>query len=175
MNILIAVASKHGSTREIAEVIAEDLRAQGLAVDLQEAGEVTSIAGYAAVILGSGIYAGSWLPEAKRFAQQQHAELARVPVWVFSSGPLGAHDPQPHDDPQKLAAPLGDVMVRDHRIFVGKLDKQNLGFGEQLIAKIVGAPDGDFRDWPAIHEWASTIAAAVAPAVSSVHGAHSAQ
>lgn len=144
-------------------MIAEDLRSHGLAVDLQEAGEVTGIAGYEAVVLGSGVYAGSWLPEAKRFAEQHRAELAERQVWLFSSGPIGLEDPQPHDDPQKLAAPLGEVIVRDHRIFVGKLDRQNLGFGERLIARVVGAPAGDFRDWQAIHEWAGAIAAALAP------------
>lgn len=166
MTILIAVASKHGSTREIAQTIAEDLCTQGLAVDLQDAGEVSSVAGYQAVVLGSGIYAGSWLPEAKRFAEQHRTELARLPVWLFSSGPIGLEDPQPHDDPQKLAAPLGDVIVRDHRIFVGKLDRQQLGFGERLIARVVSAPEGDFRDWEAIHQWADEIAAALAPAVT---------
>ncbi|MBV9791338.1 MAG: flavodoxin domain-containing protein [Chloroflexi bacterium] len=166
MTILIAVASKHGSTREIAQAIAEDLRAKELVVDLREAGEIASIDGYDAVMLGSGIYAGSWLPEAKHFAETQRTELARLPVWLFSSGPLG-DDPQPHDDPQKLAAPLGDVVVRDHRIFVGKLDRQNLGFGERLIARVVGVPEGDFRDWDAIHAWAGEIAVALAPAVAS--------
>lgn len=166
MTILIAVASKHGSTREIAQAIAEDLRAQDLVVELREAGEVSDIAGYEAVILGSGVYAGSWLPEAKHFAETQRTELSRLPVWIFSSGPIG-DDPQPHEDPQKLAAPLGDVVVRDHRIFVGKLDRQNLGFGERLIARVVGAPEGDFRDWAAIHQWAGEIAAALAPATAS--------
>lgn len=140
MLVLIAVASKHGSTREIAE----DLRTASVAVDLRDAGDVASITGYTAVVLGSGMYAGSWLPDAKHFAEQHRAELARLPVWVFSSGPLGADEPQTHDDPQKLAAPLGDVPVRDHRVFVGKLNTQGLGFGECLMVKVVGAPEAIF-------------------------------
>jgi menaquinone-dependent protoporphyrinogen IX oxidase len=51
---------------------------------------------------GSAIYAGSWLPAAKRFAEQHRAQLATLPLWVFSSGPLGAANPQPQDDPSTL-------------------------------------------------------------------------
>jgi menaquinone-dependent protoporphyrinogen oxidase len=160
MNVLIAVASKHGSTREIAAAIADDLRSASIPVDLQDAAAVHDLTPYDAVILGSGIYAGSWLPEAKRFAAQLRDQLAARPLWVFSSGPIG-EEPQPHDDPQQLAAPLGDVTIRDHRIFVGKLDRRNLGLGERLIARVVHAPEGDFRDWEAIHAWAQQLAAAL--------------
>jgi menaquinone-dependent protoporphyrinogen oxidase len=158
MKILIAVASKHGSTREIADVIAEELGAQNLTSDLQEAGEVGQITGYDAVILGSAIYAGNWLPEAKRFAEQFQTELSKLPVWLFSSGPLGADNPKPHDDPARLAAPMGEVKIRDHKVFVGKLDAATLGFAERMIVKAVKAPTGDFRDWKAIRGWARSIA-----------------
>ncbi|HEU5015051.1 MAG TPA: flavodoxin domain-containing protein [Roseiflexaceae bacterium] len=161
MTILVAVASKHGSTRAIAESIAEQLRSANLPVDLRAAGEVNDLSGYDAVILGSAVYAGSWLPEARKFAARFHAKLAQVPVWVFSSGPVGADNPQPRDDPQQLAAPLGMVPVRDHRVFAGKLELDDLGFGERLIAKVVSAPEGDFRDWDAISRWAREIATAL--------------
>ena len=52
MRILVTVASKHGSTREIAETIAQELQESGLMVDLRKVGEVTLVAGYDAVILG---------------------------------------------------------------------------------------------------------------------------
>jgi menaquinone-dependent protoporphyrinogen oxidase len=159
MKVLVAVASKHGSTREIAEAIASELKSQTLTVDLQNAGDVTSVAGYDAVVLGSAIYGGSWLPDAKKFAKQYRAGLAELPVWVFSSGPLGTDDPQPHHEPAALAAPLDDVKLRDHRIFVGKLFLKELGFAERLIAKAVKAPEGDFRNWDEIRTWAREIAA----------------
>jgi menaquinone-dependent protoporphyrinogen oxidase len=54
---------------------------------------------------------------------------------------------------------MGDVHVRDHKIFVGKLDTAGLGLGERLITKVVGAPAGDFRDWDEIRRWAREIAA----------------
>lgn len=158
MRVLVAVASKHGSTREIAEAVAAGLRARGLDVDFYDAGNIHSVAGYDAVVLGSAIYAGNWLVEAKGFAEAFRAELAKVPLWLFSSGPLGAENPQPQDDPNRLVASLGDVIPRDHRVFVGKLDPETLGFAERLIAKAVHAPSGDFRDWDAIRDWAQSIA-----------------
>lgn len=161
MNILIAVASKHGSTQEIAEVIGAELRAAGHTVEVRAAEAGVAIAQYDAVILGSAIYAGTWLPAARSFAEEHTAALTARPVWVFSSGPLGADNPQPHDDPQKLAAPLGTVPVRDHQVFVGKLDMSQLGWGERLITRVVKAPEGDFRDWAAIRAWAGEIAAAL--------------
>lgn len=168
--ILVAYASKHGSTREIAEAVAEELRNGNLVVDLRETAEVDNVAGYDAVILGNAIYAGNWLPEARRFAERHHAELSRLPVWLFSSGPLpmGADNPQPHDDPDKLAAPLGGVKTRDHRVFVGKIDPDRLGFGERLIAKALRAPLGDFRDWEDIRGWARGIAAELHSEASSI-------
>lgn len=157
MNVLVAVASRHGGTRGIAEAIADELRGASLTVDLHEAGEVDDLAGYDAVVLGSGVYAGNWLPEAKQFAERHHDALSALPVWLFSSGPLGTDDPMPHDDPDRLAAPMKDTAVRDHRIFVGRLDPAELGFGERLIARVVRAPAGDFRDWDAIRAWAREI------------------
>ena len=167
MNVLVAVASKHGATREIAAAIAGELRTAGLDVDLRDVGAVDDLGGYDAVVLGSAVYAGAWLPEARRFAERHRARLRRVPVWLFSSGPLGADDPQPHDDPDRLTATLGELAVRDHRIFVGKLDKGGLNLGERLIARAVRAPDGDFRDWAAIRGWAGGIATALGEAAEA--------
>jgi menaquinone-dependent protoporphyrinogen oxidase len=164
MNILIAVASKHGSTEEIAAALTEELRAAGLTVDLRDADAVDNIDPYDAVVLGSAIYAGNWLPAARHFAELYTAALAQRPVWVFSSGPLAADDSSPTDDLQRLAAPLGAVPVREHRIFAGKLDKDELGLVDWLIATAVKAPQGDFRDWEVIRAWARGIAAALLPA-----------
>ena len=70
MRVLVAVASKHGATRELAAVIADELGAAGHAVDLLEAGAVGSLAGYGAAVLGSALYMGAWLPEARRLVSQ---------------------------------------------------------------------------------------------------------
>jgi menaquinone-dependent protoporphyrinogen oxidase len=161
IRVLVAFASKHGSTSEIALVIAEELRAADIKVDLhdlREKTEIENISGYDAVILGSAIYEGRWLPQAKRFGEQYKAALSSLPLWLFSSGPLGWDDPKPQDDPNKLAISIGEAKVLDHQVFVGKLDLNELGFGERLLTKLVKAPQGDFRDWEKIKGWAQEIA-----------------
>ena len=47
---------------------------------------------------------------------------------------------------------------RDHRVFPGKADKDELGFAERTILRMVKNPYGDHRDWPAIREWATSVA-----------------
>ena len=89
MKILVSVASRHGATGEIGEVIAGVLRDAGLAVQTRPPSDVTSLDDFDAVVLGSAVYAGRWMEEARRFAQRHHEQLRGRPVWLFSSGPIG--------------------------------------------------------------------------------------
>jgi len=161
MKILVAVASKHGSTREIAE----ELRVLGPAVDVREAGEVTALDGYDAAIVGSAVYMGNWLPGARQLIEREHARLATMPVWLFSSGPLG-EAPNAGDALHGLAAMLAGTGAREHVIFAGKLDAQHLGLAERLVARVVHTPTGDFRDWGAVRTWARAIGAALGSKVA---------
>ena len=161
MNILVAVASRHGSTQEIAYAIAGELSANGCAASVYTVDPGIDLNPYDAVILGSAIYMGKWLPEAQAFVDRNTSRLKSKSVWLFSSGPLGAPDPRPIEDLTDLPAFLEATGARDHQVFVGKLDKRQLGVGERLAVKLVKAPEGDFRDWDAIREWAQEIAAAL--------------
>jgi menaquinone-dependent protoporphyrinogen oxidase len=167
MNILIAVASRHGSTRRIAEVIGQELSNCGHSVQVRSAAEADSAEPYDAAIVGSAIYMGNWLAEARRFVEKYRATLSVVPVWLFSSGPLGRDDPKPPGDVAHLPELMQATQARGHRTFVGKLDKGDLGLGERLAVKLVKAPDGDFRDWEAIRGWAREIASALPEPVPS--------
>ena len=159
MTVLVAVASKHGSTRGIADAIAGELRSLGLAADVGEVADVVDPGHYEAVVLGSAVYMGKWMPEARRFVDTHRSVLDTVPVWLFSSGPLGADDPKPAGDPAQLDQLMAATHAHGHRIFSGKLDPNGLGRSERLIAKAVHAPSGDFRDWDAIRAWAREIGA----------------
>ena len=165
MRVLVSVASRHGASAEIAARIGETLTAAGIDADIRPPDQVASVASYDAVVLGSGVYAGRWLGPAKKLAERESADLRSRPVWLFSSGPVG--------DPAKPAAEPVDVdLVRkwtdavDHRVFPGKLDRQELGFGERAIVLAVHAAEGDFRPWEDVTAWASGIAETLkAPAV----------
>lgn len=158
MKILVASSSKHGSTREIAEVIGHELRALGHDVEVHDTKNAPAASTYQAAIIGSALYMGSWMAEATTYLEQNDQALRAMPVWLFSSGPVGPDAPKPEDDFQKLPELMERSGAREHRTFVGKLDRNALGVFEKLIIKLVKAPYGDFRDWDAIRTWASAVA-----------------
>jgi menaquinone-dependent protoporphyrinogen oxidase len=160
MQILVSAASKHGSTREIGDSIAEVLRQKGCDVTVAEPNGAEPEVGYDGIVLGSGVYAGHWLKDAKNLAARIAACDPAPPVWVFSSGPLG-DPPKPDEDPVDVAGIVELTAPVEHRIFAGKIDKAKLGFGERAIMTAVRAPEGDFRDWDEIASWADTIADAL--------------
>ena len=164
--LVVAAASRHGGTCEIADRLAwvlENDLPLGWRVVRPDLSDLRVFDDADAVVLGSAIYMGNWLPEARQFVTRHASALRGRPVWLFSSGPLGADDPQPTGDPAQLDELMTMTGAREHRIFVGKLDKHQLGFGERLAVKMVKAPDGDFRDWDAICVWAREIGAALQP------------
>lgn len=157
MKVLVSASSRHGATSEIARAIGEALATEGFEADVRRPEEVASVAPYDAVVLGSGVYAGRWLGPAKQLIEREAATLASKPVWLFSSGPLG--DPaKPDHDPEDVELLLKQTHAVGHRVFAGKIDKRQLGIAEKAIFAVVRAPEGDFRPWPAITEWASDIA-----------------
>ena len=102
MKVLVSAASKHGSTAEIARAIGEVLEDRGLEVALISPEEVQSIEGFDAAVLGSAVYAGHWLKPAMELVERLGEALADVPVWLFSSGPIG-DPPKPEEDPVDVA------------------------------------------------------------------------
>jgi menaquinone-dependent protoporphyrinogen oxidase len=160
MNVLVTAASKHGATREIAEAIAEALTAKGLTVDLVDPDQVRSVASYDAVVVGSGIYAGRWLEPARHLTERFHGDLRTRPVWLFSSGPIG--EPlAPTEEPADGLRLVRQLGAREHRVFPGRLNSEDLGWVERTITGMLKAPNGDFRDWHAIRAWADEIALAL--------------
>lgn len=155
MNVLVTAASKHGSTHEIGEAIATQLQAMGIQAEYQDlTNPVVNIDAYDAVVLGSAIYMGNWLPEARDFAAVHRARLEEIPVYFFSSGPLGDETPTPVESPASVEQLRDQVHAREHRVFAGRLEPADLGLGEQVMVKVVKAPAGDFRAWSDIQEWA---------------------
>lgn len=161
--VLVAYASKHGSTAEIAEQIGEVLRSADLPVVVAPAGEVTELAPYSAVVLGSAVYMGRWRREASRFATRYASLLAGRHTWIFSSGPTDEGDPVELTDgwtyPKSLQTTIEGIAPRDVRLFHGKLDPGELGVFERWIVRTVKAPVGDYRDPATIAAWAEGIAA----------------
>jgi menaquinone-dependent protoporphyrinogen oxidase len=169
MAVLVVYASKHGATREIAERVAQTISAAGQQVQARPVAAAGDLAGYDAVVVGSAVYMGHWQKEAVEFVRRNRAVLVGLPVWLFSSGPLGTEptDAQGQDlgvaaDPEELAEFTEAIHPRGHRVFFGVLDPGRLGLGERTIRKLPAGrallPEGDFRDWAQIEAWARGIA-----------------
>ncbi|MBC6445828.1 flavodoxin domain-containing protein [Actinokineospora xionganensis] len=157
MRILIASASLHGSTAQIADAIAEEIRAAlpSAEVDVRAVHEVGRVDGYDVVILGSAVYTGHWLAEAVRFVRANAPILFTRAVWLFSSGPVGKL--RPFLEPIEAAEMAGISAAREHRVFDGCLDRSQLRWYGRALATATHAPEGDFRDWQAIRGWARGI------------------
>ncbi|MDG6997645.1 MAG: flavodoxin domain-containing protein [Nitrososphaerota archaeon] len=171
MKVLVAFASKHGSTEGIAEFIGEKLREKGIEVEVIPTDKVRGIGSYDAFVIGSALYLGRWIKEAKQFASKNSAVLSMRPVWLFSSGPTGTNlkDAKGNDlldpkvsGPKELDELKEDLRFRDHRIFFGAFDPKDLDFFSRQFFKSAAireaTPIGDFRDWKEIEAWSAGIA-----------------
>lgn len=162
MNLLVAYASKHGSTAEIAEAVAERLRESDLGVDVAEAGDVEGLDPYDAVVLGSAVYMKRWRGEARRFLRRHGEALSKRPFWVFSSGPVG----EPTDDeadsgwlePAKVVEQVERLGARGHVVFGGRVPTDARWPHQRAMAQNTPPEYRDRRDWDEIRAWAADIA-----------------
>ncbi|MBP7961036.1 MAG: flavodoxin domain-containing protein [Caldilineaceae bacterium] len=159
--ILIAYATKAGSTAEVAVALGESLSAQGYTVDVKPVKESPTLAGYTAVILGSAIRMGRWLPEAVKFVEANQTVLNGMPVALFT-----VHMLNTGDDETSLTAryaylnPVRALLPGAEEVyFTGRMDFSRLSFVDRLIAKMVKSVESDQRDWEAIRAWTPTILA----------------
>ncbi|HEV8194958.1 MAG TPA: flavodoxin domain-containing protein [Ktedonobacterales bacterium] len=163
MTILVTYASKHGATQGIAERVTRTLQRLGMEAEFRQVESVTDLESYSAVVIGSAVYYGSWMKEASEFVRRNRTVLAARPVWLFSSGPLGAEVKDDEPQPKELREMQEAIHPRDHHIFFGALDHNQLSFMERMVVKGVRAPEGDYRDWNEIEAWAESIVRALVP------------
>ena len=154
--VLVAFASRHGSTEEVAHAIASVLRERGFVVDLRSATSVHGVAGYDAVVIGGALYTARWHREARRLLHRERAALARMPVAVFAMGPRTLDDDEVEHSRRELGVALDevpDVVPVSVAIFGGVVDPAKLHFPLNRM------PAVDARDWDAIRAWAGALPA----------------
>ncbi len=173
--ILVAYASRAGSTGEVAEAIGKVLADQssangGTAVDVRLAKDVTDVSPYRAVIVGSAVYMGQWMPEAVKFVEQNRDALGRMPIACFTVCLMMKDDKEEnrrvvtaHLNPE---GQMPQIQPVDLGLFAGRMDYGKLSFLYRTVAKAVGksrgsAGEGDWRDWDAIRTWAAGLSPAL--------------
>jgi menaquinone-dependent protoporphyrinogen oxidase len=161
MKLLVAYASKYGSTAEIADVIGQELRKRQHQVEVKSVEDVDSLDRYDGFVIGSALYAGGWMKSAVSFLRSNEEGLKSHPVWLFSSGPTGQGDPNQILEgwtfPEDLEAVTEKIQPKDIFLFHGKIDPDRLSSTERMIIKSVKATVGDFRDWLVVRGWARRI------------------
>jgi menaquinone-dependent protoporphyrinogen oxidase len=168
---LVAYATKHGSTAEIAEAIGETLRKRGIPTVVAPADAVRSIDEYGLVVVGSAVYMLRWQGAAIDFLKRFERKLCDRPTWLFGSGPTGGtpeadtkvteiltEQPAPPGNVAKLAE---RISVRGYRTFGGRVSADMGGIFERWV------PRGDWRDFDAVGEWAHRVADSVQPVAAT--------
>ena len=164
--VLVAYATRAGSTAEVAAVIADVLSANGVDAIARNVREVRDLRGYDAVVLGSAIRMNHPLGEATRFARRHAAALAQLPVALYSvCAALQEDTPDNRQTAQAQLAPLSALVTTHHVAhFCGKVDLARLPWYLRLMLRKAGESGeiklGDGRDWDAIRAWAGELAAA---------------
>ena len=172
MKILVGYATGKGSTCGVAERIAIRLRSAGHVADIHTAAQLPNPGEYDAVVLGSAIHNGQWLPEAAGAVERRSPGLLGRTAWAFSVSSVGATSSliaarlarflRPRTPvPKAVQALRRSADVRGHRFFAGSIVPGDWpGFG-RVVFRLMGGRYGDARDWADIDDWADGIARAL--------------
>lgn len=155
-SILVAYATRHGSTQEVAEAIAATLRAEGRRVDVAKASDVSDVALYTTVVVGGALYMGHWHRDAVAFLKRHQQELARLPLAVFAMGPKTMAEADIAASRRQLENALNAVprlTPASVAIFGGVVDPSTLRFPFSRMG------ESDARDWDAIRAWSHDVGA----------------
>jgi menaquinone-dependent protoporphyrinogen oxidase len=169
MKVLVAYASKYGFTKGIGEFVADKMRENGVNASAEQVDKISHPEDYDAFVIGSAVFFGKWMREAREFVTKNQQLLAEKPVWLFSSGPTGTSktDKKGRDlletsIPYEIAGFKRIINPRDHHVFYGGFKVSQHGLGIHLLAKSAtvreAMQEGDFRDWNEIGSWATGIA-----------------
>lgn len=158
-SVLVAYATKYGSTQEVAESVGRTIAEKGFDVDVRPAREVRDISGYSAVVVGGALYYFMWHGDVKRFLSKHRKTLVDLPVALFAMGPFNCTE----EELASARAPVDRYLSRNDwlspksvAIFGGRMDPTALRFPENNPA-MKQMPPSDARDWEVIGAWASEL------------------
>lgn len=165
-HVVVAYATRYGSTAEVAEAIGKRLGAAGVQADVRPVREIDSLADADAVVLAAPLYIGSLLKDARRFLERHQQALAQLPIAVALLGPTAASDDMA-EAKQQIEPALAKVpwlKPVDTEMFVGAYDPDKLRGADKLLAVLPASPlhdrpAADDRDWAAIEAWSDALPA----------------
>lgn len=162
--ILVAYASRTGSTVGVAETIGKTLAGTGAQVDVLPMRDVKDLSPYSAVVAGSAINGNVWLPEAMQFMQTHQAALKQKPFAMFTvCMTLAMKNEKYHQVVADWVQPVRALVKPvSEGYFAGVLDIGKIpSFGDRVKFKLSVMSgvwsEGDHRDWEAIRAWAGSL------------------
>ena len=163
---LVVFGSKNGGTAGLARMIGGELSRNGWTVIVQDAAQPADLRDLDLVVVGGALYENRWHKEARAFVRKNQQTLRRLPVWLFSSGPLDGSarsgDIAPVSQVQELAQ---RIEARGHMTFGGVLSREAHGLFARAMAKKFA---GDYRDPEQVADWVRQIEHELAPAEISL-------
>lgn len=151
--ILVAYATRNGSTQQVAEAVATVATASGAQVRLAPAAAIRGpLTGWDLVVLGAPIYSGRWHRDAQRFLRRHQADLASVPVAVFGMGPRRDEE----EAWQRSRDQLDRALARRPWLVPVAIGL----FGGVDPARRNRTDRRDLRDWTEIGDWTRKVLAA---------------
>jgi menaquinone-dependent protoporphyrinogen oxidase len=164
--VLVAYASRFGSTVGVAEAIADVLRDGGATADVRAVTDTAGPGGYDAAVIGGPIHYDRWTRDAARFVTAHRGTLCAMPVAFFFTC-LTLSDPGDKARSQANAygkaiaerfPPIAPVAVGG---FAGAMDFAAFPFYVRPLVRTMFAylrvKEGDYRDWAAIRDWAAAV------------------
>ena len=157
--ILVTYATRAGSTFEVAVLVAAVLRTTGATVDVTYVRAVHELKDYDAVVIGSAIRMGQWLPEAVEFVKANRETLSHIPTAYFLvSGFLRKDSPEMRQRALAYLDPVRKMLEpASIGLFAGKMDYSTMDWQDRSIAEAVSSSQGDWRNWQAIRIWAHNL------------------
>jgi menaquinone-dependent protoporphyrinogen oxidase len=158
--VLVVYGTATGCTWEVAERMGKVIFGKRISGDVAPAADAPSPGGYDAVIVGSGVRAGNWHQPVKDWVAKNAAALKDMPVAFFTVCLTMAQDPSKAAEVRSYTdALIAETGVKpvDIGLFAGFNEPKRFPFFQRTILKMMKAPEGDFREWDKIEEWAGEI------------------
>ncbi len=164
-NVLVTYASQGGSTAGVAAAIGRALTEYGACVDVLPVRNVCDLNGYNAVVVGSAVHSGKWMPEMMAFVERYQTSLQRIPTAAFQVCMMlatgnEAYKGMAHDWFAPLRAcirPAGEASFAG-ALWPERYPKLTEKLGLRIFLAAIKVKAGDYRDWDAIHDWALQMA-----------------
>ena len=159
MKILIAYASRYGSTKSIADRIRSRIEASNVGdVTVDAVTNIVHLSDFDILIVGSCIHMGSWIGDGSNFIQDNHGYMRQhsMPVWAFSVG----MPPKKEEKGEEVKIEKWlkkKVDIQGHKLFQGCYKMADMPWFWRLFFGCFRFKSEDRRDWDAIDGWTDLI------------------